>query len=61
MLAPETAPRGAPGAAGARLDLNAVDTGYRQPPALAAGITYRQLDYWARTGFVEPSVRGAHG
>ena len=30
-------------------------------PANAAGITYRQLDYWARTGLVEPSVRGAHG
>ena len=38
------------------------DTGYRGPVALkAAGITYRQLDYWARTGLVEPSVRAAHG
>ena len=27
----------------------------------AAGITYRQLDYWARTGLVMPSVRGASG
>jgi DNA-binding transcriptional MerR regulator len=37
-------------------------TGYRGPTACnAAGITYRQLDYWARTGLVEPSVRGAHG
>ena len=27
----------------------------------AAGITYRQLDYWARTGLVEPSVRPAYG
>jgi len=26
-----------------------------------AGITTRQLDYWARTGLVEPSVRAAHG
>lgn len=25
------------------------------------GITYRQLDYWARTGLVEPSVRRASG
>lgn len=25
------------------------------------GITYRQLDYWARTGLVEPTVRGAAG
>jgi DNA-binding transcriptional MerR regulator len=25
------------------------------------GITYRQLDYWATTGLVEPSVRDAEG
>src|ERR1019366_6286041 len=38
------------------------DTGYRGPTACsAAGITYRQLDYWARTGLVEPSVRAATG
>ena len=38
------------------------DVGYRGPTACAAaGITYRQLDYWARTGLVEPSVRPAHG
>lgn len=36
--------------------------GYRGPVACsAAGITYRQLDYWARTGLVVPSVRGASG
>jgi DNA-binding transcriptional MerR regulator len=36
--------------------------GYRGPVAAkAAGITYRQLDYWARTGLVEPAVRGASG
>lgn len=36
--------------------------GYRGPTACrAAGITYRQLDYWARTGLVVPSVRAAHG
>lgn len=29
--------------------------------ARAAGISYRQLDYWARTGLVEPTVRGASG
>jgi DNA-binding transcriptional MerR regulator len=40
----------------------AADMGYRGPTACsAAGITYRQLDYWARTGLVEPSVRAAHG
>jgi len=38
------------------------DLGYRGPTAChAAGITYRQLDYWARTELVEPSVRAAHG
>jgi DNA-binding transcriptional MerR regulator len=38
------------------------DAGYRGPTACnAAGITYRQLDYWARTGLVEPTVRGATG
>lgn len=37
-------------------------TGYRGPSACkAAGITYRQLDYWARTGLVEPTVRTATG
>ena len=36
--------------------------GYRGPTACtAAGITYRQLDYWARTGLLEPSVRPAAG
>src|SRR4026207_239298 len=36
--------------------------GYRGPtPRAVAGITYRQLDYWARTGLVVPSVRDASG
>jgi DNA-binding transcriptional MerR regulator len=34
--------------------------GYRAPTVCAvAGITPRQLEYWARTGLVEPSVRAA--
>src|SRR6195952_4905438 len=38
------------------------DHGYRGTAAArAAGISYRQLDYWARTGLVEPTVRGAAG
>ena len=38
------------------------DVGYRGPTACSvAGITYRQLDYWARTGLVVPSVRDASG
>jgi len=40
----------------------AQDIGYRGPTACAvAGISYRQLDYWARTGLVEPTVREASG
>ena len=36
--------------------------GYRGAiAARAAGISYRQLDYWARTELVEPTVRGAAG
>jgi DNA-binding transcriptional MerR regulator len=38
------------------------DLGFRGPVASrAAGITYRQLDYWARTDLVVPSLRPAHG
>ncbi len=38
------------------------DVGYRGVEAArVAGITYRQLDYWARTQLVEPTVRGASG
>jgi len=38
------------------------DVGFRGPTACAAaGITYRQLDYWARTGLVVPTVRAATG
>ena len=38
------------------------DLGFRGPVACqVAGITYRQLDYWARTGLVVPSVRPAGG
>jgi DNA-binding transcriptional MerR regulator len=44
------------------LPVLAADAGYRGVTAChAAGITYRQLDYWARTGLVEPTVRGASG
>ncbi len=38
------------------------EIGYRGATAcVAAGITYRQLDYWARTGLVEPSIQPAAG
>ncbi|MFD7290211.1 MerR family transcriptional regulator [Streptomyces sp. NPDC059863] len=47
---------------GSAPDPRAETVGYRGPTACAAaGITYRQLDYWARTGLVEPSVRPAYG
>ena len=36
--------------------------GYRGPQACKiVGITYRQLDYWTRTGLVQASLRGAQG
>lgn len=38
------------------------EVGYRGPIAAGVvGITYRQLDYWARTSLVEPTVRSATG
>ena len=38
------------------------DLGFRGPVACrAADITYRQLDYWARTGLVVPEIRSAGG
>ena len=39
-----------------------VERGFRGKVAeRMAGITYRQLDYWARTGLVEPSIQPAAG
>lgn len=38
------------------------EDGYRAPDvAKIVGISYRQLDYWARTGLVTPSIRDAGG
>lgn len=38
------------------------ESGYRGPAVCRAiGITYRQLDHWARTGVVEPSIQHALG
>jgi DNA-binding transcriptional MerR regulator len=54
--------RGGSGTATGALSGGEAEIGYRGPTACsAAGISYRQLDYWARTGLVEPSVRPAHG
>lgn len=59
-MAPEKA---VPDTAGELADGESSDViGYRGVTACAAaGITYRQLDYWARTGLVVPSVRDASG
>jgi DNA-binding transcriptional MerR regulator len=39
-----------------------MDEGFRGPQACAiVGITYRQLDYWARTGLVRPELQDAKG
>jgi DNA-binding transcriptional MerR regulator len=38
------------------------ESGYRGPQACKiVTITYRQLDYWTRTGLVSPSVQAAQG
>jgi DNA-binding transcriptional MerR regulator len=38
------------------------EQGYRVPEVCKiVGITYRQLDYWARTDLVTPSIRDAKG
>jgi DNA-binding transcriptional MerR regulator len=38
------------------------DEGYRGPQVCAiVGITYRQLDYWARTDLIRPSLADAKG
>jgi DNA-binding transcriptional MerR regulator len=40
----------------------AVDDGFRGPQVCTiVGITYRQLDYWARTDLVRPSIADAKG
>ncbi len=41
---------------------DSVTTGYRAPQVCSlVDITYRQLDYWARTGLLAPSLRKAQG
>ena len=38
------------------------EQGYRVPDVCKIiGISYRQLDYWARTGLVRPSIKDAQG
>jgi DNA-binding transcriptional MerR regulator len=43
-------------------DGQAMIDGYRAPQVCnLVGISYRQLDYWARTGLITPSVQQASG
>jgi DNA-binding transcriptional MerR regulator len=43
-------------------DVDKSAAGYRGPQVcVIVGITYRQLDYWARTGLLHPSISAAHG
>ena len=52
--------RGAPGGARSRVELES--EGFRGPQVCKiVGITYRQLDYWARTGLLRPSITDARG
>src|SRR5258708_28062059 len=47
---------------GANLAASAATDGYRGPQVCAiVGITYRQLDYWARTNLLKPSICDAKG
>ncbi|HMK96185.1 MAG TPA: MerR family transcriptional regulator [Acidimicrobiales bacterium] len=48
--------------AGTVLDARAVEEGFRGPQVCKiVGITYRQLDYWARTDLLRPSISDARG
>jgi DNA-binding transcriptional MerR regulator len=43
-------------------DVDTSEAGYRGPQVCSiVGITYRQLDYWARTGLLHPSISEARG
>ena len=43
-------------------EADAPETGFRGPQVCdIVGITYRQLDYWARTGLLHPSISEARG
>jgi DNA-binding transcriptional MerR regulator len=43
-------------------DVDTTEAGYRGPQVCTiVGITYRQLDYWARTDLLHPSITAARG
>jgi DNA-binding transcriptional MerR regulator len=59
---PTPDPSGSPASGGSHDPSGEGTLGYRGVTAChAVGISYRQLDYWARTELVEPTVRGAAG
>ncbi|MDP8937914.1 MAG: MerR family transcriptional regulator [Actinomycetota bacterium] len=44
------------------MDIEGSTAGFRGPQVCAiVGITYRQLDYWARTDLIRPSIADAKG
>jgi DNA-binding transcriptional MerR regulator len=44
------------------MGVGVAEHGYRVPEVTKiVGISYRQLDYWARTGLVRPSIQDAQG
>lgn len=44
------------------MNIDIRETGFRAPQVCSlVGITYRQLDYWARTKLIRPSVQPATG
>jgi DNA-binding transcriptional MerR regulator len=44
------------------VDAEVTIDGYRAPQVCnLVGISYRQLDYWARTGLIRPSIQSARG
>src|ERR1700688_283522 len=47
---------------GTDMEANRGEDGYRGPQVCSiVGITYRQLDYWARTDLLRPSITEAKG
>lgn len=58
----ERAPYAAPLPGMEASDAPSPQTGFRGPQVCSlVGITYRQLDYWARTGLLRPSIADARG
>ena len=59
---PTPDPSGSPASGGSHDPSGEGTLGYRGVTAChAVGISYRQLDYWARTSLVVPSIRDASG